>query len=301
MNLVKSYKGVALAALVVALGGCNDTAKDGAATAESYPLDTQQKKVSYLLGRDVAAQWTARGVALDPQAVALAVRDSLADNDPRLSEQEIKTVIEAFQQEIALKQQQAQSRQNAEFEKQARQNLEAGQTFLAENAGKEGVVTLDSGLQYRVITEGSGPVPGATDNVDVHYRGTLLDGTEFDSSLKRGVPATFGVNQVIPGWTEALQLMKQGAKWQLFIPAELAYGPGGSGTIGPNSTLLFEVELLAVKRPGEQPQGEADDRAEGLYCGPGDAAAGCLRTDRRGGRQGRPGQPREQGQLPDGL
>lgn len=256
MNLVTSYKYLALAALVAALSGCNESSQDSTAKAEDYVLDTQQKKLSYLLGRDTASQWTARGVALDPQAVALAVRDALANNDTRLSEEEIKVVIATFQQEMQARQQQAQAEYNTELEQQARQNLEAGQAFLAENAGKEGVVTLDSGLQYRVITEGTGPVPGAADSVEVHYRGTLLDGTEFDSSLKRGVPATFGVSQVIPGWTEALQLMKQGAKWQLFIPAELAYGPGGTGNIGPNSTLLFDVELLAVKKPAQQPDGE---------------------------------------------
>ncbi|MDO7636496.1 MAG: FKBP-type peptidyl-prolyl cis-trans isomerase, partial [Porticoccaceae bacterium] len=123
-------------------------------------------------------------------------------------------------------------------------NLKEGQAFLAENGTKEGVVTTASGLQYKVISAGSGAKPTVDSTVEVHYAGRLLDGTEFDSSVKRGVPATFGVTQVIAGWTEALQLMPQGSKWELYIPADLAYGPGGTGPIGPNQMLIFEVELL---------------------------------------------------------
>jgi FKBP-type peptidyl-prolyl cis-trans isomerase len=127
----------------------------------------------------------------------------------------------------------------------AETNIKEGEAFLAENAKKEGVVVLESGLQYKILTAGTGAIPTPENTVEVHYKGTLLDGTEFDSSFKRGVPAQFGVTQVIPGWVEALQLMKEGAKWELYVPADLAYGPGGTGgLIGPNQTLIFEVELL---------------------------------------------------------
>jgi len=129
----------------------------------------------------------------------------------------------------------------------AGKNKKEGETFLAENMKKEGVKTLASGLQYKVITEGTGKMPKATDTVTTNYRGTLVDGTEFDSSYKRGEPATFPVNGVIAGWTEALQLMKTGAKWQLFVPSNLAYGERGTGPIGPNAVLLFEVELISIK------------------------------------------------------
>jgi len=127
---------------------------------------------------------------------------------------------------------------------QSETNADEGTAFLAENAGLEGVKTTESGLQYKVLTAGEGPKPTVDSTVEVHYAGRLLDGTEFDSSIKRGVPAQFGVTQVIAGWTEALQLMSEGSKWELYIPANLAYGPGGTGPIGPNATLIFEVELL---------------------------------------------------------
>jgi len=148
----------------------------------------------------------------------------------------------------AREQQQAErAQQQAKHAQQAPKNLKEGEAFLVENAKKEGVVTLESGLQYQVITPGTGNAPKATDKVTTHYRGTLIDGTEFDSSYKRGQPATFPVKGVIAGWTEALQLMKVGAKWQLFIPANLAYGKrGAGGKIGPNATLIFDIELISI-------------------------------------------------------
>jgi len=133
---------------------------------------------------------------------------------------------------------------------QSEGNIKEGADFLAANGAKEGVITTASGLQYKVLTAGTGTIPTADSTVEVHYSGRLLDGTEFDSSVKRGVPAQFGVTQVIPGWTEALQLMPQGSKWELYIPAALAYGPGGAGPIGPNSVLVFEVELLNANVEG---------------------------------------------------
>jgi FKBP-type peptidyl-prolyl cis-trans isomerase len=137
-----------------------------------------------------------------------------------------------------------QAEQQEAVSAQSDSNAAEGAAFLAENAKKEGVVTTDSGLQYKIMNTGVGPKPTADSTVEVHYAGRLLDGTEFDSSVKRGVPTQFGVTQVIPGWTEVLQLMPEGSKWEVYIPSNLAYGPGGTGPIGPNSTLIFEVELL---------------------------------------------------------
>ena len=178
---------------------------------------------------------------VDVTAFSAGVEDALSDAEPRLAQDDVIAVLESFQQEQI-------AEREAENSALADKNKAEGDAFLAENGKKEGVVTLESGLQYKIIEEGEGPSPGAEDTVEVHYTGTLIDGTEFDSSHRRGVPATFGVNQVIPGWTEALQLMKEGAKWQLVIPPGLAYGPGGTGgPIGPNQTLIFEVELLKAK------------------------------------------------------
>jgi FKBP-type peptidyl-prolyl cis-trans isomerase FklB len=163
----------------------------------------------------------------------------MAGNAMRLTEAQAREVMERQQQQLMEKQQQ-----------QAKVNADEGKAFLAANKEKSGVTTLDNGLQYKVITSGSGKQPKETDTVTVHYRGTLIDGTEFDSSLGRGEPATFPVNRVIPGWTQILQLMKEGDKWQVFIPSELAYGErGASAQIGPNAVLIFEIELIKVNEP----------------------------------------------------
>ena len=159
-----------------------------------------------------------------------------------MSREEISSTIMSLRQRIMAEQQKA-------FEEQGAKNLSEGKAFLAENQKKERVKTLPSGMQYKVLSEGSGKTPKATDTVTVHYRGTLIDGKEFDSSYKMDKPAIFQVNGAIPGWTEALQLMKEGTKWQLFIPPELAYGERGTGSrIPPNSTLIFEVELISVNQ-----------------------------------------------------
>ena len=161
------------------------------------------------------------------------VEDVLSENEPQLSYDEAKEVINDFFAKLQ--------------EEKGKLNKDAGQEFLRINKEKAGVVTLASGLQYQILTEGNGPKPNATDSVKCHYQGTLIDGREFDSSVKRGQPATFGLNQVIPGWTEALQLMPTGSKWKLFLPSELAYGSHGAGEmIEPDSALIFEVELLEI-------------------------------------------------------
>ncbi len=198
-------------------------------------------RISYALGLSMGNNFRASGIQqINVQDFAdgvAAVFDGLA---PKMSYDEAKQEIQAYFQEMEKKQQEAAA-------KMAEVNKAAGDAFLAENGKRAEVKTLPSGLQYEVLTEGDGAVPTAQDQVEVHYTGKLIDGTVFDSSVDRGVPATFGVTQVIPGWVEALQLMKAGSKWRLYIPSQLAYGPNGAGNvIGPNQTLIFDVELLKV-------------------------------------------------------
>lgn len=193
------------------------------------------EKVSYSLGVSVAKSVQSQGVSeINADAVAKAFADVFAGNELEISEEEAGKILQDYFTELAQKAQAA--------------NVAAGSAFLAENAKREGVITTDSGLQYEVLEAGAGDAPKATDEVTVHYHGTLIDGSVFDSSVERGQPATFPVNGVIPGWVEALQLMSPGAKYKLFIPSELAYGERGAGQmIGPNSTLIFDVELLSIK------------------------------------------------------
>jgi FKBP-type peptidyl-prolyl cis-trans isomerase FklB len=172
--------------------------------------------------------------------VLLRLHDALADGKILLTDDEIKTVMQDLQKEVH-------KRQGDKHSSDLMENKNEGQTFLSTNRTKEGVIVLPSGLQYEVLTVGIGAKPTASEGVVCNYRGTLLDGTEFDSSYKRGQPATFPVSSVIKGWTEALQLMPVGSKWRLFIPPDLAYGERGQGPIGPNATLIFEVELEAIK------------------------------------------------------
>ncbi|WP_210397231.1 FKBP-type peptidyl-prolyl cis-trans isomerase [Motiliproteus sediminis] len=205
---------------------------------QAAELDTLDQKISYIMGLDVATRMDGIGFNLDIDAFKQGLKE--LDGDRSLSDDIIQQAMQAAQERY-------QERQQAMVLERAEANQKLGAEFLASNASKEGVVTTDSGLQYKVISEGSGPMPAATDTVRVHYRGTLVDGTEFDSSYKHGGPATFPLNGVIPGWTEGLQLIKQGSKAEFYIPAELAYGNHGMGQlIGPNATLIFEVELLEI-------------------------------------------------------
>ncbi len=222
----------------LALAACGPKPAEDAATDTA--LDSEAEKISYIMGVNIGSQMKADAFELDSAAFLSGVEDVMAGNEPRLSDEEANAVVQAYQEK---------RRTAAEAERQqlAETNLAASEKYLAENAEREGVQVLDSGLQYRVLTEGSGKSPQPGDTVEVHYRGTLPDGTEFDSSYSRNQTETFGVSQVIPGWVEALQLMQEGDKWELAIPPDLAYGPGGSGgAIGPNQVLLFEVELLKV-------------------------------------------------------
>jgi len=208
-------------------------------------LKTQQDKTSYAIGLNIGENLRRDSVSIDPNVLLRGIKDALAGGKPLLTEDELKAAMMALQTDLR-------NRQEAKMKHAAETNKKEGQTFLASNKTKAGVVTLPSGLQYKVITEGSGPKPTAADSVVCNYRGTLLDKTEFDSSYKRGQPATFPVGQVIRGWTEALQLMPVGSKWQLFIPADLAYGERGAGAdIGPNATLIFEVELISIAGKGK--------------------------------------------------
>lgn len=211
--------------------------------AQDTPLESTKDKVSYAIGLDIGKNLKAQDIEADPTTIARGIKDALGDAKPLLTDEQIREIFTTFQAELQAKRAE---RMKVEGEK----NLKEGAAFLEANKAKEGVKTLPSGLQYKEITPGTGATPKATDNVTTHYKGTLIDGTEFDSSYKRGEPATFPVNGVIKGWTEALQLMKEGGKWQLFIPAELAYGEQGRPGIPPNSVLLFDIEL--VKVGGEQ-------------------------------------------------
>lgn len=226
-----------LALFVAALLSTQVYAADEKAAA---PALADADKLSYTFGYTIGNSLKQQGVSINKAVLEKGIQDALAGTPGLLTEEERGAVISQFQQE--------KMRQRMEEHKAAAdKNLAEGAAFLAENAKKEGVKVLESGLQYKVITEGAGESPKATDKVTTHYRGTLLNGEEFDSSYKRNKPASFAVNGVIKGWTEALQLMKKGSKWQLFIPANLAYGERGTGgSIGPNSTLIFEVELLEI-------------------------------------------------------
>ena len=224
-------------------------AKTAAGTTKARPaLTTDKAKASYALGENLGLSMKRQEVDIDPDLVALGLKDVLSGRKPALTDDEAKA---------ALMQLQAKVRENMEAKIKAMgaANKQAGDAFLAANKSKEGVVTLPSGLEYKILKEGTGPKPTATDTVECNYRGTTIDGKEFDSSYKRGEPASFPVGRVIKGWTEALQLMPVGSKWQLFVPSNLAYGESGAGAdIPPNSTLIFEVELLSIKQPnGKQP------------------------------------------------
>ena len=207
---------------------------------EKPALKDQKKKDSYSLGYQYGETFKKQGMEIDLEIFTAGIRDALEGAKPGMSPEEIRETIKSLQQRVFIAQQQ-------QLREQAAKNLEAGKAFMAENAKKKGVKTLPSGLQYRVITQGAGNSPKAGDTVTVNYRGTLIDGTEFDSSYKRGEPASVHVDGVIAGWTEALQIMKEGSKWELFVPSELAYGRRGMGRIPRNSSLIFEVELVSVE------------------------------------------------------
>lgn len=232
--------------------------KPGTATAarpaNAPPLATDREKASYAIGANIGKSMKKEGVDLDPALVARGIKDGFAGGKLLLTDEQAQAALTAFSGEMKKK-------QEAELAVVAAANEKQGQAFLAANKAKQGVVTLPSGLEYKILTPGTGPKPTPEDTILCNYRGTLIDGKEFDSSYKRGQPTAIPVGGVIKGWTEALQLMPVGSKWQLFIPSELAYGPRAAGPdIGPNSTLIFEVELISIQ-PKEAPKDAPKDAA----------------------------------------
>jgi FKBP-type peptidyl-prolyl cis-trans isomerase FklB len=219
-------------------------AAEEAKISPEMKLDTPKSRISYTIGVNIGKDFKSQKMDIDADVLFMGLKDSLTGKELQLTDEEMASEIQTFQEEM-------QAKITAEMEKAVAKNQMEGEAFLAENAKQEGVVVTESGLQYKVLEPGEGDSPGPADMATVHYRGTLIDGTPFDSSYDRGQPATFPVGGVIAGWTEALQLMKPGAKWQLVIPAGLAYGERGAGqNIGPNATLLFEVELISVEKGG---------------------------------------------------
>ena len=216
--------------------------------AEKPKLTTEKDKTNYTIGYKFGSDFKRQGVDLDPDLVASGFRDAVKGNEPLMTHQEMgRTWVELKRKTMAAERKQ--------FKETAAKHLAEGEAFLAENGKKKGIVTLPTGLQYQVMREGTGKSPGAADNVTVHYRGTLIDGKEFDSSYKRGAPSTFPLDKMIDGWKEALPMMKEGAKWKVFIPAKLAYGERGGGpTIPPNAVLIYDLELIHVQPAGEPPR-----------------------------------------------
>jgi len=210
---------------------------------KTAPLKDYKDKLSYIIGRNMGSDFKKQSIDIKPEVLLAGIKDGMSGGQSLLSETETHEIMETFRNERTAGVQ-GPDAMNASL---AEKNRKEGEAFLAKNKKKDGVKTLPSGLQYKVIKTGEGPTPKISDMVETHYVGALIDGTEFDNSFKRGSPAEFPVNGVIAGWTEALQRMKVGAKWRLFIPSDLAYGQRGSGPIGPNATLIFEIELIAIK------------------------------------------------------
>jgi len=230
----KTLRVIGATVLLVAIAaGCT-------ATEEVVKLDDAKQRISYTIGLNIGRDFVSQDVEIDTAALMAGVRDGLSGQAPQLTEEQMTSEVKAFREGMITK-------QEAKLKAVAEKNQAEGTAFLAGNAKEPGVVVRESGLQYKVLKEGSGPMPKENSVVSVHYRGTLLDGTQFDSSYERNEPLVLPVGGVIPGWTEALQLMKEGSKWQLYIPAMLAYGEEGAPpVIGPNAVLLFEVELLSA-------------------------------------------------------
>lgn len=225
---MKSRVIIAMAIAVFAVSACKEQEVD---------LTSEKQKFSYAIGFQMSQNLKRQGLDLDTSALSLAIKDVLSDQEPKVSQDDMKAAVQAFQQKKV-----------KEREQLGVKNKEDGEKFLAENKKKEGVVTLKSGVQYKVIEKGTGRKPKSTDMVVVHYRGTLIDGTEFDSSYKRKQPATFAVNGVVKGWQEIIPMMKEGAKWHIAIPSEMGYGArGAGGMIGPNATLIFEIKLVGIQ------------------------------------------------------
>ncbi len=219
--------------------GCKDDAKKA---DDATQLTTLEQKANYIIGQNIGRNLKNGGLTIEPDAMALALNDVRDGKPSRISDEEMQKIMQEVQEKAIAKQEEEQK-------KLSEDNLAKGKAFLEENKTKEGVMTTESGLQYKVVSAGTGAKPKSTDTVTVNYTGKLIDGTVFDSSEKHGQAATFPLDGVIPGWTEGLQLMPKGSKYEFYIPSELAYGSGGQGPIPPSSTLVFEVELLDIAAP----------------------------------------------------
>ncbi len=245
MKLKSFYTLTLLTTSTLILAACGGKEAEAPVVEAEPVLETLDQRISYIVGTNMGKQFQRDGINLDVAALSLAVEDAKAGKESRLTEEQMRDTITKLQTR-------GQEKQKAELDALAEKNKTEGAAYLAENGKKEGVTTTESGLQYKEVTAGEGAQPTADDTVTVHYKGTLIDGTVFDSSYDRGEPASFPVGGVIPGWVEALQLMNVGDKFELAIPSDLAYGPGGTGpVIGPNATLLFEVELLEIAKKEE--------------------------------------------------
>ncbi len=219
-----------------------NNAAQAAESAKATTLNTDTEKLSYSIGADLGRNFKKQGIEIEPKAMAKGMQDAIKGDQLELSDEQMRDVLNKFQKDLMAK-------RNSEFNKKSQENKAKGEEFLAQNKAKEGVKELPSGLQYKVIEKGTGAKPIKSDTVTVEYTGRLINGQVFDSSEKTGKPATFKVSQVIPGWTEALQLMPAGSTWEIYVPADLAYGPRSvGGPIGPNETLIFKIHLISVKK-----------------------------------------------------
>lgn len=243
MRLVAAaVMGLTMSTAIFADASATATTAPATSTTPAASLNTDMDKLSYSIGADLGKNFKKQGIDINPAAMAKGLQDGMAGSQLLLTEQQMKDVLNKFQKDLLAK-------RNADFTKKAEENKAKGETFLNQNKSKDGVVTLPSGLQYKVIQKGDGAKPTKDDVVTVEYTGTLIDGQVFDSTDKAGKPATFKVSQVIPGWTEALQLMPAGSTWEVFVPSDLAYGPRSvGGPIGPNETLIFKIHLISVKK-----------------------------------------------------
>ena len=233
-NIIYSFLTVFL---IILLAGCETDAQNSG----EIELATKKDSISYSIGTNISISLADIKEEVDIDLIIRAIRDGVDGNEPLLTQNEMMSILQEFSGRMM-------EVRKEKKEKEAVENKAAGIEFLEDNKNNEGVIVTPSGLQYQILNEGNGPKPTTQDRVSVHYRGTLIDGTEFDSSIKNGQPITFSVTGVIKGWTEALQLMSVGSKYKLFIPSELAYGENGSGPIGPNQVLIFEVELLSIEQ-----------------------------------------------------
>ena len=241
-------------AVVISITGCQNTKQQSdTAKSDTAKPETEKEKISYAIGINMAQSLNDIKDEIDLPMLQKGMTDNFQEKELLVSTEEARSLLQAFTEKLRVQEQE-------KFAKSVQKNLEEGQAFLEKNKTKEGVITTESGLQYKILKEGNGKSPKASDRVKVNYEGTKLDGTVFDSSYKRGEPVTFQVNQVIKGWTEGLQLMKEGGKYKLFIPADLAYGErgAGGGEIGPNEVLIFDVELLEVL-PTQAPESKTPE------------------------------------------